>query len=54
MSYLVQMINESHQIVASMVSHPLLILFPTEYFADLIVKLGRRLVETAELIQGIV
>jgi len=54
MTYLVQMINESHQIVASVVSHPLLILLPTKYVADLIVKRGRGLVETTELIQGIV
>jgi len=53
-TYLVEMVDESHQIVASMVSHPLLILFPTKYVADLIVKLGGRLVETTELIQGIV
>jgi len=53
-TYLVQMVDESHQIAASMASHPLLILLRTKYVTDFIVKLRRRLVEATELIQGTV
>ena len=39
-TYLVQIINEPHQILALKVRGALLILLPVKYVAELVVKLG--------------
>jgi hypothetical protein len=51
-TYLVQIVNKPHQIIAFKARYTLLILLPIKYFAELIVKPGRRPVEAMELLQG--
>jgi len=50
---LVQIVDNSYQIIALDVWHPLVILLPLKYVADLIVEVGGRPVEVAELFQRI-
>jgi hypothetical protein len=50
--YLVQVVNKPYQVIALKVRHALLILFPVQYVAELVVKIGGGLVETVELLQG--
>ena len=49
-TYLVQVFNETHQIVGLKVRRRFSIPFPVEDVAQLIVKVGRRPVEKAELL----
>ena len=52
-THLVQIIDEPLRILVLKVWDPLIVLLPTKYVADLVVKLGRRPVEAMELFQGV-
>ena len=49
-AYLVQIVNKPHQIVTLKVLHASFILFVIQHIAELIVKIGRRPLETIELL----
>ena len=50
--YLVEVVNERRQFIALEVRHRLFVHFALEYVVELIVELGRSLVEAVELLQG--
>lgn len=49
-TYLIQIVNEPHQIVALKVRYTLAILLPVKYLAELIAKPGCGFVEATELL----